>query len=260
MEMTVQGLQTHYDIAGDGKETVLLLHGWGVDSSAMDRVVARLKRFYRVITVDFPAHGQTQTPKGDFGVPEYAEWTRQFMLLNEIEGAHIVAHSFGGRVALYLAANHPRLINKLVLTGGAGLTKEKTFKTGLKKLRYRVVRTFLQVLTYIPYLKPHAKKWLNNYRKRHNSKDYMALDEGMRKNFQKIISFDSREFLPKIKHHTLLVWGEHDTETPMWMARELNQNLINSRLCVIPGDHFAYAQYPDPFYDLALDFLEETEQ
>jgi pimeloyl-ACP methyl ester carboxylesterase len=260
MEMTVQGLDTHYEIVGDGPETVLLLHGWGVDSSWMNGVAARLKKYYRVVSVDFPAHGQTQEPKDTVGVPEYAQWTQEFMRLNNIQNAHVVAHSFGGRVALYLVAHHPQLINKLVLTGSAGLTKPKTFKATLKKLRYRLGRTFLKVLTFIPYLKPYAKKWLENYRNRHNSKDYQALDEGMRKTFQKIISFDSREFLSKIKHKTLLVWGEQDTETPLWMAKELKEKIAGSRLSVIPGGHFAFMQYPDPFCDLVLDFLEETEQ
>ena len=258
MQFQVKGIPTYYEQWGERGDRVLVLHGWRGDVSTMLPIINRLKKFHRVTAVDFPAHGGTGMPTGDWGVPEYAEWLLAFIQQTDLAGCHVVAHSFGGRVALYLSAHHPQLFASLVLTGAAGLVREKTTKEKYKAFTYRIGRTWYGLLAWLPFVNKWGKPWLSKYRDKHNSADYKALPPEMRATFNKIIRLDLSPLLPRIKQKTLLIWGEKDTASPMWMAQAFHQGIAGSRLVLMPGDHFAFITYPDPFCDYALDFLEEN--
>ncbi len=260
MQATVMGIETYYEQFGDKGSPVLVLHGWGGDVGTMLPVIDRLKKFHRVTAVDFPAHGGTGMFKGDFGVPEYAAWTREFISTLNMGKCHVVAHSFGGRVAVYLAANHPELFDFLVLTGCAGLMKPRTPRDKRKAARYKIGRAVLGFLSRVPFIKRPAAKWLSAYRDRHNAPDYKALSLEMRASFNLIIKQSLRAFLPRIKMKTLLIWGEKDNETPLWMADVFHREIAGSSLSIMPGGHFCFADYPDVFCDYALDFFEESEK
>lgn len=257
MQIDVMGIPTYYETFGDHGDPVLILHGWGMDVSSMLPVISRLKKFHRVTAVDFPAHGGTGMPKGNWGVKDFAQWTEAFIKAVGLPPCHVVAHSFGGRVAVYLAAYKPKLFRDVVLTGSAGLLKPRTFRDRYKSFRYRVNRTLLGALTHIPPVRERATKWLLAYRDKHNSADYKALAPEMRGTFTKVVRQDLSDEVKKIPHQTLLIWGEEDTETPMWAARRFHELLQHSSLVVMPGGHFACITYPDAFTDYVLDFFEE---
>ncbi|MBO5502339.1 MAG: alpha/beta hydrolase, partial [Clostridia bacterium] len=61
-----------------------------------------------------------------WGVPEYAAQVKALLDSLAFSKINVVAHSFGGRVAIELASTYPELIEKLLITGGAGLRKQPT--------------------------------------------------------------------------------------------------------------------------------------
>ena len=125
MFLTVQGVQIYYEQSGAGKD-VLLLHGWGCSTRHFAQIAQDLAKDYRVTVIDFPAHGQSGRPPEPWGVPEFAACTKEIMEQLGSAPCDVIAHSFGGRVALYIAANWPELVNRLVITGGAGIKKPQT--------------------------------------------------------------------------------------------------------------------------------------
>ena len=82
--------------------------------------------------------------------------------------------------------------------------------------------------------------------KKYGSADYNALDDEMKKTFVKVISQDLRPLLPDIKASTLLVWGENDTATPLWMGKTMEKEIPDAGLVIFENDdHFAYLrQWP----------------
>ena len=64
--------------------------------------------------------------------------------------------------------------------------------------------------------------------------------------------------LPLIKNRTLIVFGENDGETPLYMARRFKKHIENSRLSIIKdAGHFAFIDKPQTFNWEVAEFLHE---
>lgn len=60
---------------------------------------------------------------------------------------------------------------------------------------------------------------------KYGSRDYAALSPEMRKTFVKVVGYDQSALLSHIKNPTLLIWGDRDTETPLWMGQQMERKL-----------------------------------
>lgn len=261
MMLQIDGREVHAKRLGEGPQ-VLLLHGWGPGSVSLEKqlmpIAARLKNRFEVTMLDFPGHGQSGMP-GDWGVKDYAEWTIAVMNQLGLSRPHIIAHSFGGRVALYLAANEPERVQTLILTGCAGLRSKKTPGSRVRSLVFRLGRAGLSALKLIPAAKAKSDAWLGALRAAFSSADYLATPEGLRGSFSRVVRQDLRPLLPQIRQKTLLVWGEKDTATPLFMGQAMQREIPDARLLVYAADdHFAYLNQPARFVTAVEAFLEEV--
>ena len=101
--------------------------------------------------------------------------------------------------------------------------------------------------------------WQEALIQKYGSKDYAALTQEMRKTFVKVVNYDQAEKLASIKNSTLLVWGDQDTETPLWMGQQMEKEIPDSALIVLNGGtHFAYLEQAARFNAIAHSFLVET--
>ena len=63
----------------------------------------------------------------------------------------------------------------------------------------------------------------------------------MKQTFVNVVNEDLSIFASKIICETLIVWGEKDKETKLWMARKLNRLIKGSKLKIIDGaGHFCF--------------------
>ena len=251
----LQGVNVHYEQQGDRGSPVLLLHGWGCSIQHFAPITAELKKDHRVTVIDCPAHGQSGRPPEPWGVGEFAECTKEIIEQLGIAPCDVIAHSFGGRVALYMAAHWPETINRLVITGGAGLKKPQT-EEQKRGEEYQKKKKALLGLTKLPLVGGVAQKSLKALQEKYGSADYNALDDEMKKTFVKVISQDLRPLLPEIQASTLLIWGENDTETPLWMGQAMEKEIRDAGLVIFEGDdHFAYLHQWQRFVTVVRAFL-----
>ena len=245
MMIQALGIPSHCAQWGEG-EDILLLHGWGT-AVTLDRHLAPLAQAlqpgYRVTALEFPAHGHSGKPGEPWGVPEYAAWTQEMMRQLGIESATVVAHSFGGRVALWLAANQPQLVRRLVLTGAAGLKREQTEQEKADQARYQAHKQRLEGLKKLPLLGGVADSLQRRLRDQRSSADYLEADEDMKATFVRIVSQDLSGLLPRVKQPALLIWGDRDDATPLWMGQRMEKEMPDAALVVFQGrGHFAYLE------------------
>lgn len=238
-----------YRQEGQGRD-VLFLHGWGQNQEMMDPHFQHMKDRFRVTNLDFPGFGKSSLPPEPWGVDEYTRFLEDFILELGIVEPILIAHSFGARVAIRYAARNK--VRKMILTGAAGLKPKRGLDYHLKVKTYKVAKHLFK----FPLLKPYQEAM----RKFFGSSDYRNTDGVMRASFVKIVNEDLQPYLKDIHCPVLLIWGEKDDATPLWMAKVMEKEIKDAGLVVFENDgHFAYWNQQDRFLRIADTFLKEDE-
>ncbi len=259
MMMDVLGIPSRYEQWGEG-EDILLLHGWGKSVTLEKHLwpLAQALPGYRVTAVEFPGHGQTGKPLEPWGVPQYAAWTQALMTQLHLHRPTVVAHSFGGRVALWLAAEEPQLFGRMVLTGAAGIRRAQTEEEKQAAEHYNKQKQRLEKLRGVPLAGALADKLGRRMRDKRSSPDYLEADEDMKQTFVRVISQDLAPLLKQVTVPTLLIWGENDDATPLWMGRQMERDIPDAALIVFEGrGHFAYLEELPRFAAIVRAFITE---
>lgn len=261
MIFEAMGVQMYYEVHGEAGRPLLLLHGWGGKCESFLPVIRDFQDTHRVYAVDFPGHGRSSEPPEPYEHPwsadEYAQLIAAFIEEMDIAGCDVIGHSHGGRVTLALASSRPGLVGKLVLTGCAGLPPRYTGKQTARSRQYQA----LKKLIGCPLVKKlFSEKQLDSWREaliqKYGSADYKALTPTMRPTFNRVLRQDMSGCLEKIRSSTLLIWGEEDTATPLWMGQEMEQKIPDAGLVTLPGcGHFAYLDRYQDFKVIVRRFL-----
>lgn len=250
------GVNLYYEIQGVGKPT-LLLHGWMGNADSF--LPLRRDLTDRCLIVpEFPGQGgRTMEPPVAWSVTEHMEMIFALLSSLKLSRVDVVAHSFGGRVALLLASCHPSLVDRLVLTGCAGLIPQKTSKSHLRSVCYRCLRGMLGSGLAVNLLgKKRVEAMREALIQRFGSSDYRALAPSMRLTFNRVVTQDLGDCLPQIKAPTLLYWGALDTQTPLWMGRRMEKEIPDAGLIVMENaGHFAYLDEYQNFLAVVRVFL-----
>lgn len=251
----VDGVALHYAQQGAGAD-ILLLHGWGCDISIWQAVLRRFPASVRVTAVDFPPQGESGKPPATWGVPEYAAQILHLLDALGIARCDVIGHSFGGRVAIWLAAHHPDRVRRLVLTDAAGLKPPPTKKGASRQRLYKVLRGGANLLGKVPGLDEPAANWREALVQRFGSADYKVLDTGMREVFRRVVGLDLQPYLSKIGAPTLLFWGDQDQDTPLWMGQVMEREIPDAGLVVARGaGHYAFLEQLELFWRVVENFL-----
>lgn len=211
---------------------VLALHGWrrtkedfvGVlgETSAGDPALD-------AIAIDLPGFGSSPPPSSVWGTKEYAEHIAP-MLDSMSDAVVVVGHSFGGRVAIELAALRPDRIGALVLAGVP--VTSTSFRRKTPARRYRTIRRLVRL-----GLVSEAR--LELARERYGSDDYRAARGVMRDVLVRVLGEDYLDSLARVTSPVEFVWGELDTVVPLEVARVALGTIADGHLHVVAGvDHF----------------------
>ena len=248
MKATLNGLNITYRYHIAKSEAVtLLLHGWGGNLNSFRGLENELaENDQSVLTLDFPGFGGSDMPKESFTLDDYYKIVLELIQKLNIKKLNIVAHSFGGRIALLLASKNANLVHKLVLVDSAGLKPKYSFAKSFKIFHYK----FLKKLKNAGII----KRDLSGY----GSSDYRAMPDELKPVFNNIVKTDLTYTLKRISCSTLIVWGKDDTSTPYYMAKKLNKGIKDSAIITFDGGHFAYLQNSNKFLIIVNNFIKET--
>ena len=254
MVFTSDNNELHYEMSGTGEIPVLLLHGWGGSTESWLPVWRDLGEYRRLINIDFPGFGQSPEPSDAWGVGDYADFLLAFLDGLGETRIDVIAHSFGGRVALVMNQKRPDLIRKQVLTGAAGLRKPP--ESGAAKTPRGMKGLYDNALTHQLLGDKAIEKIRNFVRSRFGSEDYKNATPRMREVFQKVVNEDLSYCLDGIRASTLLLWGRNDTATPLWMGQEMERRIPDAALVIFENaGHFAYLEQYQRFIAIIKNFL-----
>ena len=229
---------------GGAGRPLLLLHGFGGSHKSMLPIIKYFERTRLVAAPDLPGFGESAEPSAPYSVSDYAADVIGLMDELGIDKIDIIAHSFGGRIALKLLARYPKRFGRAVLCGCAGLKPRRGAGYYIRVLWFKLMKRLKKVFKRID---------LGKY----GSSDYRSLSPGMKQTFKLVIAEDLSGELQNITAPALVVVGDGDTATPPYMARRIAKGICGAKLRIIKGcGHFCYLEALRDFLLMAEDFLE----
>lgn len=192
---------------------LIILPGWGGTRQTWQTFIDALQTEFEVHCLELPCFGAEPCPTEIWGVEEYANFVKN--KIDEIKGKSdvrnpksvLLGHSFGGQVAVVLAATNSNICDDLILSGPAVFRHPQPLKTALFWLLAKLGKMVLST-PGLAKLQPFARRLLY---KAADSPDYNKTTGIKREIFKKITRQDVAKLLPRIKVPTTVIAGRHDT-------------------------------------------------
>ena len=223
---TLLGGRAFAERYGEPPARVVALHGWARNRADWNATL----QGYDALALDLPGFGATPPPDDGWSTSEYAEWLRECVADAGLDRPVLVGHSFGGRIAVQLAAAAPELVRGIVLTGVPLLRPQTT--PGQPALGFRIMR-LLNKWSVI------SNERMEQERRKRGSADYVAAQGVMRDVLVKAVNEDYGEELDALAASGLpvaMVWGEHDSAATTAMAEQARARIgAAAELVVVPG-------------------------
>jgi pimeloyl-ACP methyl ester carboxylesterase len=215
---------------------VLLLHGWGQSLQSMLPMGQLLAGVATIHALDLPGFGASEPPPKDWDTFAYAKRVLAYLDEQGIARADLMGHSFGGRVAVQMAAHWPDRVRSIVLIGAAGLRPRRTFRQRLRVAFSRWLGKFARMLPGA--LREPLLRWREG---RFGSRDFRAAPEPLKSILSRVVAEDLQAEARRIRAPALLLWGRNDTETPVEMGERYAGLIAGSRMLVLEDhDHFPF--------------------
>lgn len=178
-------------------EVILILHGWGRTGAEWLAMARELD--CRAYVVDLPGFGGSTLPEVK-DIFEYTQLVEKFCKYMKIEKAVVLGHSLGGRVGIVMGARNGEMVEKLILIDPAGVKPRSLKRVGLKL----VARLFA-------WVSPKVRARIVG---RMMDEDYRNIP-ALRGLYRAVVGENLRNYLPKIKCKTWVIWGEKDQILPL---------------------------------------------
>lgn len=251
-----------YSIKEEGKfryieegagEPLILLHGlFGALSNFKD-LIEHFRHGYKVVVPMLPLFDLDILHTTVGGL---AKHVNKFIELKGYRNIHLLGNSLGGHVALVHVLKHPEKIKSLILTGSSGLFENGMGDSYPKRGDYEYIKKKTEVTFYDP--KTATKELVDEVfeitRNRLKVIKIIALAKSA-------IRHNLGEELNNIKQPSLLIWGNNDTITPPFVAREFHRLIPNSELHFIDKcGHAPMMEQPEEFNVILDKFLKKLNE
>jgi len=250
------------EVEGRG-DPVVYVHGLFASSSIWQDVLGRAEAGRPGIALDFPGSGGSERPwPWDYTVEGLKSALLAYLDARGIRRAVLVGSSFGGAIAMLVAADNPERVERLVLVASASPESRPLWT--LRLLRFRVAGDAALALLRRPMLAWGHRHQLYARAERVSDR---AIDEawralripGTRRAALRSIRSDPRPYLgmeSKIRTPTLVIWGDSDRILPPSEGPRLASRIPGAKLVVIPGaGHLPQREQPAAFAQAVADFL-----
>jgi pimeloyl-ACP methyl ester carboxylesterase len=230
----------------------------GLSSNATQdwgRLIAPLSRRFHVYAPDLPGFGESERPAAaDYSIPMQVEAVRAFMQAVSVVRARVAGISMGGWIASRLAAEHPAMVERLVLVDAAGMRPDGPAipaEVLLPRDEEGVRRLVATVRNNAPVPPSFVARDILARRRREEWIARRAL-ESMAAGRDWLDGTLGRADMP-----VLVVWGKQDRLIPVEYGARLEAEFPNADLRVLDGcGHVPMADCPEAFDRAVLAFLE----
>ena len=257
---------------------ILLIHGIGDNSTTWSSVQSTLAQRFTVIAPDLLGHGKSDKPRADYSVAAYANGMRDLLSVLDIERVTVVGHSLGGGVAMQFAYQFPQLVDRLILIGAGGVTKDVNFalriaslpmgSEALALLRLPLVLPALQAAGRVAGFAigstglgrdlPEMLRILEDLPEPTASSAFARTLRAVVDWRGQVVTMLDRCYLTE-SVPVQLIWGSRDSVIPVSHARLAHAAMPGSQLEIFEGSgHFPFHDDPDRFVEIVEQFIDAT--
>ncbi|WP_143885187.1 alpha/beta fold hydrolase [Chryseobacterium binzhouense] len=129
----------NFEKKGEGKETLVLLHGFMENISIWNDLEKKLSKDFTLVKIDLPGHGKSETIAEVHTMELMADEVKKVLDQEKIKNFHILGHSMGGYVSLAFAEKFPQDLKTLTLFFSTFLADDEEKKEQRRK-SYRIIK------------------------------------------------------------------------------------------------------------------------
>ncbi|NJN15955.1 MAG: alpha/beta fold hydrolase [Oscillochloris sp.] len=198
-----------------GKGTVVMIHGCAGSADQWLYQIEHLAEEYRVVVPELRGHGQSEVVTSAYSLEEFLWDTTQVLTQLEVaEPFVMMAHSFGGPIAITFAATQPQRISRLVLIATGP-------EMHIHPLHEFIVKLPVP-LGYLELLRPVVMP-----------KSYAPVAVIQRVLAGTLFRWDGYKVLPQVRTPTLIIAGQWDLIAPASQAEEAQRLMPDARLEIV---------------------------
>jgi len=108
------GVEIHYEAAGNGEPAIVFVHGWACNKSYWREQAAHFARSRRIVALDLAGHGESGRGRQRFSVEAFGADVKAVVDALGLRRVVLVGHSMGGPVTLEAARLMPERVVALV--------------------------------------------------------------------------------------------------------------------------------------------------
>ncbi|MCW3120466.1 MAG: alpha/beta hydrolase fold protein [Chitinophagaceae bacterium] len=237
---------------GEG-EPLMLLHGLFGALSNFEPLIEFFRQHNKVIVPLLPLFELDILHTSVGGL---AKFVNKFIEARGYNNIHLMGNSLGGHVALIYVLKQPEKIKSVILTGSSGLFESGMGDSYPKRGDYEYIKTKTELTFYDPKIasKELVDEVYGIVNNRIKAIKIIALAKSAIRN-------NLGEELNQIKQPPLLIWGNNDSITPPFVAREFSKLIPNSELYFIDKcGHAPMMEAPEDFNAILLKFLKKLSE
>lgn len=237
---------------GDG-EPLVLLHGLFGALSNFRPLIEYFRQHNKVVVPMLPLLEMDILHTSVGGL---AKFVHKFLETKDLKQVHLLGNSLGGHVGLVHILKHPERIKSLTLTGSSGLFENGMGDSYPKRGDREYIRKKTELTFYDPTMA--TEELVDEVYSITNNRLKVIKIIALAKS---AIRNNLGEELNQIKQPTLLVWGNNDSITPPFVAREFNKLIPHSELHFIDKcGHAPMMEVPDEFNAILHKFLKKLSE
>ncbi|MEN7547143.1 alpha/beta hydrolase [Rapidithrix thailandica] len=215
-------IEVAYLDEGQGKQTLLFIHGLASYMTAWEKTLGELSQNYRCVAVDLPGYGRSSKGHYPSTMSFYAEIISSLIHRLKLKNVTLVGHSMGGQIAVTAALKFPEEVDALILLAPAGFEtfteEDRKAITAFYTIESMQKATEDQVRTnyrYNFYKMPASTEALIQERvKMARADDFSLYCQSVVKGVQGMLSEPVFHRLKEVEQKTLVLYGTNDFLIP----------------------------------------------
>jgi 3-oxoadipate enol-lactonase len=252
----LKDLKVNYALEGrSGAEVLVLSNSLGTNYSMWDPQMPEFLKTLRVLRYDTRGHGQSSVTPGPYSVEQLGKDVLGLADAVSVKRFDFCGLSMGGMIGMWLAANAPERVNKLVLCNTAAkIGTVETWNARIEAIRRDGMK---------PMAAAVVERWFTAaFRERDRASVARtqkmlegANPEGYAANCAAVRDFDFRERLGEIRKTSLVISGKHDPATTPADGRFLAEHIAGARHVELNAAHLSNIEDGERFTKEVSTFL-----